>query len=310
VKCLQDLNKKISFPAKSNLKELAESIYNSLLREGKDYLMLADFIYYFGEENGSNMFELFDIDQNENVSKDEFIKYYTGLFREKKKLRSSLAEKDASLNKLNIVTIVMASPVAFFVLFTMLGRRSDFQSALGYVLGFSIPLSFTFGPVLSEMFYSIFFIFGARPFDIGDRITFEENHYEVKEMGLLYTTLVSDSRYHNFPNEILRKRPVINLRRSSHITEKFVQRYDYESCKEKMEDLKSAIGNFLMKNRKIYKLDFTISDYEVINGDTLTFVIRIRLACPYQDIQSATERRDMFAIFLHEQILKLGILYK
>ncbi|TBU20707.1 putative mechanosensitive ion channel protein [Hamiltosporidium tvaerminnensis] len=309
IKYLQSLNRLTGVRINRDLTSWAKYVYDCI-SNGKEFLDVNDFKYYFGNQDGEDMFRMFDIDNSLSVTKDEFVSCYVSLFKEKQKLQSSLNENDECMKKLAIVLTFLAVVIASFLFFVTLGAKSQFTTIFGTLTGFVLPLSFVFGPVLSEMFQSILFIFSVRPFDIGDKITVGGSHYEVREMGLLYTTLTSDSRYHNFPNEKLRKEPVINLRKSMYITETYTKKFDYNSCKEKLDELSNEISKFLKENPKKYKSDFSISDYEILEKDVLKVEIRIKLSCPYQDIKAAKERKDFFTLFLHETIIRLGIEYK
>ncbi|KAM0673555.1 hypothetical protein GVAV_002930 [Gurleya vavrai] len=303
------LNNKVGARMGTDLKLWAGRVFDKLLRENAKELTVDDFNYFFGEEDGDNMFSLFDENFDNSVNKEEFKKCYFGLYKEKLILKKSLSANDNSLNKLDLVLTIIFIPLAGFLACIACGQSSAFSSVLGSFLGVFLPATFIFGAVLSEMFQSIIFIFQVRPFDVGDFISVLDKIYEVQEMGLLYSTLLSDSRSHNFPNEILRKNPVVNLRKSKWITEKFDLKLVYESCKDKIDDLKKEVSSFLKKNKKEFKQDMAFSGFEFCGVNGLKFEITIKLSCPYQDIKGAKERKDKFRMFLHEAIDKLDIKY-
>ncbi|KAM0677478.1 hypothetical protein BDAP_001979 [Binucleata daphniae] len=301
------LNKIVEKKMTNDLKLWSGKVFSKIVRNETTYLTIDDFVYYFGEEDGENMFMLFDENRDNNVTKDEFIHCYIGLYKEKKMLKTSLNENDQALKKLELIFMLIFYPVAFFLAFVVLGQSSLFKNLLSGFLGIFLPATFIFGSVLADMFQSIIFIFNVRPFDIGDCISVNGKTYIVHEMGLLYSTLLSDSRFHNFPNETLRKTPVINLRQSIWITEEFEQTYDYESCKDKLDELRAEIKQFLKKNKKQYKQDFNVGEFVFTKGNAVKIKITVKLACPYQDIKGASDRKDRFTLFLHETLNRLSI---
>ena len=67
-----------------------------------------------------------------------------------------------------------------------------------------LGLSWLIGNSLSEVLTSIIFLFIKHPYDVGDRVTVEEEVYTVKEIRLL-STIMLDSRscYVQAPNTVL-----------------------------------------------------------------------------------------------------------
>ncbi|KAF7682617.1 Mechanosensitive ion channel protein 10 [Astathelohania contejeani] len=309
VKYLQGLNRITGKRANKTLEEWAEMVYETLSGQ-KEALVIEDFKYFFGVTEGEKMFDMFDVNHDEYVSKEEFIKNYVKIFNEKTILRRSLSEKDSCMHKLSIVLEIIFMLIGSFFAFVILGHNETYKSLLGSFAGVVLPLSFVFGSVLSDVFQSILFIFSVRPFDIGDMITINGKTYVVVEMGLLYSTLTSDSKYYNFPNDILRKNPVTNLRRSDYVVERFNQSYEISSAKDKINLLQKKIDDYLEKYPKLFKPVCEINQFEVVGGNTLKLNISIILNCKYQDVKGVNVRRDMFVLFLDEVIKELGIINK
>ncbi|EPR79538.1 MscS-Like mechanosensitive ion channel [Spraguea lophii 42_110] len=310
VRCLINLNGIMNEQLIPDLGAWAGIIFQNL-KNGEE-LSISDFMRIFGSEEGEEMFYLFDEDRSGFVSKEEFVKRYLSLFKEKQILRLALIENAQGMFKLKLIIYILAIPIATFLVFTCIGRKSVFTAGLNMVTtGIIFPLSFIFGNMLSDIFQSLIFIFIIRPFDIGDKIEVSKNEYTVYEMGLLYSTLICDSKFHNISNEILRKEPITNLRRSKYITEEFKNKFSYDSVIGKLQKLEDEIDKFLASHRKIYNKKSEIRDINITDqGTALELIISIKLLCPYQEVQEAKIRKNVITLELHKIIKSLEIEYK
>ncbi|KAG0419858.1 Mechanosensitive ion channel protein 10 [Dictyocoela roeselum] len=305
VRHLKKLNKSISGRVNPDLAKWSSLIYRSLNRHGGG-LTVIDFVHYFGAE-GQQIFTLFDVNADETISEDEFTTRYISIFNERKELQQALDGNTKEMKKLDMVLSVILMPLALiFIVSTIMNltTASTFTSMFGTMLS----LSFAFGPVISDILWSLIFIFLVRPYDIGDKITIDGVHYTVGEMGLLYSTLFNDSKYHSISNAELRNKKIINLRRSNFITVTIRKTMKYSSSINKMNLLQEKIKTFLQENENMYGEKFSITDYNLKN-DIFEFSVRIRLNCPYQEIVSAKKRKDMVAVFLHQCLVEMGFEY-
>ncbi|KAM0687737.1 hypothetical protein COBT_001020 [Conglomerata obtusa] len=303
------LNKLIGNKMNYDLRTWAEKVFDKMLRDERNELILDDFIYYIGEKDGPEMFSIFDENHNNSVTKEEFKSCFYGVYREKKILKASIHENDNALNKLNIVLSIVLIPIAALVAFAAIDKYSDFKSYIGGFLGIFLPATFIFGAVLSDMFQSIIFIFNVRPFDVGDFVSLNDKMYEVHEMGLLYSTFISDSRLHNFPNEMLRKTIVINLRQSKWVSFRTKYKFEINSYELKEEELKKEISVYLKENKKYYKQEFFLCGYRILKRQGIEIEVCLKINCPYQDFQFISVRKDKFTLWLNKTVNKLGIIY-
>ncbi|EJW02253.1 hypothetical protein EDEG_03313 [Edhazardia aedis USNM 41457] len=301
------LNSKVGANTKSQVKNLPEKVFKTLCCAERTELVLDDFIYFFGRSDGLQLFNVFDGNKDGSISQEEFVSVYTFLFRERKKLRAALHENDATLKKLRFVMYCITVPLVIYLLSPRLENDAKTKKIMAEMLTGGMALTFIFGKVLGDLFMSILFIFGVRPFDVGDYVTVKNKDYEVHEMGLLYTTLISDSKFHNFPNNVLSSEAIVNLRKSSFITETCEYTYVYSTCKDKIDQLKQAISDFLLTNAKMYKKDYELYDFQFKPDDKVSFKVSIKLNCPYQDIKSAKQRKDNFSVWYKEKLDEMGI---
>lgn len=307
VQYLQSLNNITGTEPSRDIIEWNNKIFDSM-RGTNETLSIGDFRRFFGVRDGTRIFRLFDIDENNEVTREEFTKRYNSLFREKELLDHALVQSNYNIYKLDCIISTVVLPIVFFLVFIALGVQETYQNAFKITGATLISLSFAFSKVVSDVLQSIIFVFFVRPFDIGDIIEIDQKMYVVSDLGLLYSTLLSDSRYETCPNEILRNCRIKNLRKSTHVTADFVYSFSNDDF-GKLEDLREMISMFLSSNPTKYHEQFSINNFKIINEKKMTFTIQIILSCPYQEVETIIERKDKFSIFIHECVTKLGFTY-
>jgi small-conductance mechanosensitive channel len=105
----------------------------------------------------------------------------------------------------------------------------------------SVAVGFAAQTTLSNLI-SGFFLFGERPFGIGDTIEVDTTSGEVLSIGMLATTLrTADHRYVRIPNETLIKTRVVNTTRSAlrriEVVLPVAYREDVEKVKAVLEEI-------------------------------------------------------------------------
>lgn len=307
VQYLQSLNDITGTEANQDMSEWNNRIFDSM-RKDQEVLSKRDFQRCFGVHDGAKIFQLFDIDENDEVTRDEFTKRYSSLFREKEQLDAALVQNSYGLYKLDCIVSIILFPLMILLILFTLGTHAKFQGVLKLVSTVLLSVSFAFSSVVSNVFQSIIFVFFVRPFDIGDIIEVDNKIYTVSDLGLLYSTLLSDSRYETFPNESLRTKCIKNLRKSTHVTAEFENVFSYKDY-SKINDLKEKISNFLLDNPTKYEEKFRINNFKILKDEKMKFKIEIILSCPYQEIETIIERKDKFALFLHDTVSELEFTY-
>lgn len=307
VQYLQNINNITGTEPNGDETEWSNVIFDSM-RMDKEVLTLGDFRKFFGANDGTKIFELFDIDENNEVTREEFTKRYNSLLKEKKQLDAALVQNTYNIYKFDCILSVVIFPGLFFLVFIILGAQSEFRNFLKSLGALILSLSFAFSKLVSDTFQSLIFVFFIRPFDIGDIIEIDGKTYLVADLGLLYSTLLSDSRYETFPNELLRNHSIKNLRKSTHVTATFPYCFTYDDY-SKLDKLKEMITTFLLDNPTKYHEEFSINNFEIISKEKMKFTIGITLSCPYQETGTIVERKDKFALFVHECVTKLKFTY-
>ncbi|KRH92236.1 Small Conductance Mechanosensitive Ion Channel (MscS) Family, partial [Pseudoloma neurophilia] len=269
-------------------------------------LKIADFKRHFGKHDGIRIFALFDIDENNEVSKDEFKKRYKSLLKEKELLDEALTANDSSIKKLNILCSIILYPIMFIFMMFCLDIYSKVKGFFSMISAIVLSISFAFSSVASSVFQSIIFVFFVRPFDVGDVIEIDNKIFIVADLGILYSTFIIDSTYETIPNDKIRDKPIKNLRKSEYVTVNF-QYQCSEKDFEKINQLEEKISIFLQENNIKYNEKFRIFDFCQLNNSEIKFDIQIIITCPYQEIITLEDRKDKFSLFLFYTTKELGM---
>lgn len=291
-----------------NLKKWAVDLFN-IISHGKPAIVFEDFCTWFGSD-GENAFALFDVDNDDQITEEEFVQAYTEVFKEKQHIENALNMRDESLLRIKIIMYTFFVVSLGFAIAWLWDIHTDVGTSVTGIVAFLLPMNFIFGSVLSEMFESLIFALFIRPFDVGDLIILDKKVYKVINFGLLYSRLDLNGKNITVPNFLIRKTFVANLMLSKYIEETYLLKLDYNSCKDKMDTLKERISKFLVLNKKIYSEDFDVFDLEFYGYDVVHLKIVIRLSTFCASLRIARKRKDMFTLFLRDVTKELGFIYK
>lgn len=305
VKYLQNLNNVTGMPADDDVNATNNAIFDTM-RGRKPALTLDDFRYHFGPTDGTRIFTLFDIDENSEVSREEFTRRYSSLLTEKAQLDTALLSNSSSIRKLDIVISLIIYPVTIALTLFCIDAHEKFANIFRFLTAILLSVSFAFSAVVSSTFQSIIFVFFVRPFDIGDIIEYDGKTFYVSDLGLLYSTFLSDSRYETVPNDELRKKSIKNFRKSTHATVKYTYSVPFSNL-SRIDSIKERINTFLLDNPTKYQESCRIINISHSTAETVEFTIEIVVSCPYQEMHTLEERKDRFSVFVMKEMDKMGI---
>lgn len=310
VKYLHSLNEVTGLEPEKDVEEFNSKIFDSMKSDpSSESLVISDFQKHFGRPDGKKIFALFDIDENDSVSKEEFFKRYQSLLKEKELLDNALNANDTSIKKLDIICSIILFPLTFVFILFCLDAYSKFEGAFKLISAILLSVSFAFSSVVSSVFQSIIFVFFVRPFDIGDVIEYENKMFTVADLGILYSTLIYDSTYETIPNDKIRDKGIKNLRKSSHVT----VNYQYQTSEtdfERIGALKEKIDNFLQENTVRYHEKCRIYNFCQLTNSEVKFSIQIIISCRYQELQTLEDRKDKFALFILNSTKEMNLSLK
>lgn len=291
-----------------NLKKWAVDLFN-IISQGKPAIVFEDFCAWFGPD-AENAFALFDVDNDDHITEEEFVQAYTEVFKEKQHIENALNMRDESLLRIKVIMYIFFVVSLGFAIAWVWDIQTGLGTSVTGIVAFLLPMNFIFGSVLSEMFESLIFSLFIRPFDVGDLIILDNKVYKVINFGLLYSRLEFNGKHITVPNFLVRKTFVTNLMLSKYIEETYLLKLDYNSCKDKLDTLKERISKFLVLNKKVYSEDFDVFDLEFYGYDVVHLKVVIRLSTFCASLRIARKRKDMFTLFLRDVTKELGFIYK
>ncbi|TBU02299.1 putative mechanosensitive ion channel protein [Hamiltosporidium magnivora] len=243
------------------------------------------------------------------IKKRVFSEKYSNLASNFNKLSLILIQNEKNFDKLRTILILVFIPISICIFYVSMGKKDLFRGYYMGVLGLILPMAFVFGPICSEILSCIIFVFFVRPFDKKDTIEIENEQYSVKEIGISYSTLISDSRTCNYPNEQLRKNRITNIRKSSYNVFTISKMFSYESFKENFDSLKTRIAKYLIEHPCDYKDEFYITDFEITKECHIKVNFILYFYISHDDLRIQEKRKDNFTLFLHNLIKELNIVY-
>lgn len=310
VKYLKKLNVIAGNNIYSSYEKWAEHIFECLVNTtSSDVLRKSDFISYFENEEGTEIFELFDTNCDSTVSREEFITRYVSLFRERYNLRKALHKNDGVMNKLEHVVYIILVPTLVVSIYVTFSDHKTFIQKFGFIGTAFFSLSFAFSKILSDLVSCIVFIYFVRPFDIGDMIELNGKILRVKSLGLMATNFHEEGLgLHSISNNKLKESDVINYREVVTKYEQIVKSFKYNSCFDKMDVLHRKIDKYLRKNKNKFRKKFNIYKFN-INKDVIKMTFEINIICKYQELEAMYKRKDEFSVFLHKSVEELNFEY-
>lgn len=162
-----------------NAWKLAEKIFKAV-SAGQKQLIFKSFAPYFDStDEATGAFELFDKEKLGYIDLPRLRQVITHIYRERRNLQQSLSDVSQALGRLN--QILYAFSTAITLLFSMPILGITINAILPFT-SLIFAMSFIFGGTAANTFECIIFLFVDHPFDAGDRINFDDDHYVVHEV--------------------------------------------------------------------------------------------------------------------------------
>lgn len=258
-------------------------------------------------------------------------------YLEKLKIPERMAIGPESLN-----SIMLKNAQEMYFLSESLGQMNSALERVGNILSFAIificlgiiilgdnensnPLLSFFGTIFGTGFVlnasienavgCAVFLFFIHPYDVGDRVFIDMGtHLEnlvVSELNVFSTVFIRwDGVVVVVPNQILRERPIINIRRSGVMIETHKIQIDVNTPTEKIETLKKELKIYLKSNPNHFT-DLLMVNYDTIENNN---ILHLRIVMQYkknwQNYELFLERKSMFLSVLNMILKNIGIDYK
>lgn len=290
-------------------RQLARRIYYSFVPTAyRDVMVLGDIVGCFGGdvEMAREAFQTFDKDENGDCSLAELELSCLELHRERLALAASMRDLDSAVGRLDSIMMFVWYFISLLILIALMDV--SFQTMLASAGTLTLGLSWLIGSTAQEILSSIIFLFIKHPYDVSDRVDVDGVSYVVKEMHLLYTIFrQTDGKISQLPHSVLNTKTVVNIRRSSAISEAFTWDVDFGTSFEKIEALKHRMMNFVNEQRRDFMpgVEITIVDFE--GQEKLSLKADIKHKSNWQNGALKAQRRNKWLCALKQLMAELEI---
>lgn len=296
-------------------KKLATTIYEALHKQSpSEGITMRSFYPYFKSNYiaAKEAFSLFDKDGNGTIDLFEMQSVIMAIYRDKRDLNASLNDLSNALGQLNLILY------GFSIFVTFIFALPTFGVSLTSIIPFStffVGLSFIFGGSAKTTFDCIIFIFVNHPFDsgmllsnyIGDLVTIDGINYQVQELSLLVTTFQLDGKLVYIPNSILSNKPIINIRRSSDLTDFIMIVVEFATPEEIIKKLHDNLCELVKNHPSRFKGTGTMDMIEIGADGKVTYRFSLRHKGNWQNGAMRWSSRTFFMFALKRNMEELGI---
>ncbi len=177
-----------------------------------------------------------------------------------------------------------------------------------------LGLAFIFGESLKDLWENFVFIFFVRPFDVGDKITIQDNIVypvlTIHKISLLVTEAHTyDGRLFLLPNTLLRAKVIISHKRSKNFTVTCQIQAGFDTKREQIEKLEKRLKKWLKSDTSAWnyhEMSFNVTNLE--NANKLTIDLSVELKGVTHQAGGTAPRGRLF-LQIHHLLKELGIQY-
>ena len=276
------------------------------LSHGRDEVVMSDFVPYFTSvEEAQEAFNIFDKNGDGDIIRSEMRSIVLFIYEERRALNNSLSDITHAIAKLDKILICVCFFVTFFVALAIFS--SDPVKTIVPFSSFLIGLSFVFGQSARDTFDSILFVFVTHPFDTNDVVLVKDERLIVKELGLLTTTFIRfDGQECYFPNSVLNKQTIFNIRRSKAQGEVIKVDVGFDTTMDQITQLNILLKEFLAKNSRDYDVDITVNVIDLNQMSKLTLTMMLNYKRNWMDGKLRMRLKTKFNMELKECLSKLN----
>jgi len=257
-------------------------------------------------KDAGRTFTLFDRDGNGDVSRDEMELACLDVHREQLSLEHSMRDLDSAVGKLDNILMSVYTIVALVIIAVALeAQLVTLVTGTGTLV---LGLSWLIGASMQEVLASIIFLFIKHPYDVGDRVQINQEHYIVQEINLLSTVFVdSNSAYVQAPNSILNDLWIQNIRRSKEMSEVFTFDVAYTTSFHDLERLRETMLEFLESEKRDYQPVFNLTVKDIPEQTMMTLTVNITYKSNWQQDTLRVKRRNKWICALKKALADVKI---
>ncbi|KAJ3090844.1 hypothetical protein HK102_002495 [Quaeritorhiza haematococci] len=260
------------------------------------------------EDEATEAFQLFDADNNGDVTREEFELAVVEYYRDRQTLINALADMNSAVGKLamvfrgvNVLVILVAVLIVAEVPITAV---LPFTSLL-------LSFSFAFAGVAKTAFEALIFIFVTHPYDQGDRIIIDDQVLVVENFGVLTTIFRrADGQLLYSPNAVLANKNIINIRRSGDLSETIKIQVSSTTPQSLLDTLKDRLTTWIGEHTRAgFKENMGFTPLSIEDMHKLEISIGLNYKGNWQDMARRWELRNQFMWELRRVCEELGITY-
>ncbi|KAH9920051.1 Mechanosensitive ion channel-domain-containing protein [Fomitopsis serialis] len=202
--------------------------------------------------------------------------------REQLSIEHSMRDLDSAVGRLD--NILMTVYLFIVVLLLAVAFEAQLLTLATTTGTFILSLSWLVGSSFVETLTSIIFLFVKHPYDVGDRISVDTIEYTVKEIRLLSTVMIDNGgTCVQAPHSVLNTKFILNMRRSSQMSETFTFDVAYATTFEQIESC---------SERRDFQPSFDVSIVDFADQDMMTLTADIRYKSNWQQGALKVTRRN------------------
>ncbi|KAJ3253803.1 hypothetical protein HK103_005290 [Boothiomyces macroporosus] len=287
---------------------LSEKLFGVLRSPDTNEISVGSFFAYFDqEEQAKSAFALFDKDGNGSINQMELKWAILRIYRERRNLMKSLRDLSSALGTLNDLLY------GFSIILSLLLSLPVFGIPITTIVPFStilVGLSFMFGGTAKVTFDSIIFIFAVHPYDVGDRVFIDGNNYVVEEFNILTTTFTIDGQKIYIPNAVLNGKTIINVRRSTDMSDYITIKVDFNTPESKLKELQAKMIEFTTAQSRNFRPTCSMDFMDMSSSGMITLRFSVDFKGNWQDGARRWGRRTAFLFELKRQLENHGICFE
>lgn len=286
---------------------LARRIFYSFRKPGRDHLVLEDIAGFFpSPDDAHHAFNLFDKDDNGDATREEVEMACLEVHREQISIEHSMRDLDSAVGRLD--NIFMTVYVIIAILILAVALEAQLATLITGAGTFILGLSWLIGGSLQEVLTSIIFLFIKHPFDVGDRVTVGTDTFTVKEISLLTTVFVDgNGGLVQTPNDVLSTKSILNIRRSSQMSESFEFDVAYSTTFEQVETLRAKMLAFVKSEGRDFLPSFDVTVKDIPDQEKMTLSADIKYKSNWQQGAVKVRRRNKWICALKTSLAELKI---
>lgn len=251
-----------------------EAIFEGLLKNGKEALLIEDFMDEIDHPSAAEFFKFLDFNQSGDISLIEFKEAMHEAYEEKRMLLKSIKANEKVID--HIDNFFITCILIFKIMCLLPKMKISLLAFLGYIGGSALLLRSTLNHFLQQLFGAVMHFLVAHPYDVGDKIRMNHKNYRIKDMGFWKTTLSSsDGKVSYVPNHTLFGVHFGNYRRSDRMETNILMVMSINTSNDDLKLYTAAINEFIKENGRYFDEHIVIKEVEVANSDALCIVFGI-----------------------------------